>query len=429
MEVAMMNNNGRPLTRRQAVRVVIGLTILAWATQTLLKQWGFGQEIPTTADAQQVEPTAPDEKFVPGSPRYLQGATLEMRSEATVIGNEVKLKQVCRWSDQDKTIFEPIGDLVLLHLGAQQPFKAISIEELRGILRDAGINVAPINFAGPMSCTVSRSDVQYDEKDALQQWIDAKQNPQADADNSDQPQNPPATAPTLVAQAPTTSQSDSAIKTLRQSLIDDVATRLNLPMDSLQLDFKAQDEKVLNISSPLFRYQIDPIAVRTLGRVSWNVSIIGNDGSSKKVTILAEARAWQNQLLINKPLAMGQVIQAGDIAPHRALVNELPDDPLVTQEQVVGQQAARELKSGTVLTARLIDPVQLVKTGQFVTITLDQGTVKIRTVARALEGGSFGQTIRVKNEATKDVYQVVITGPQSATMNLAAPVASASLPE
>jgi flagella basal body P-ring formation protein FlgA len=211
--------------------------------------------------------------------------------------------------------------------------------------------------------------------------------------------------------------------------MEDVATRLNLPADSLQIDFKAQDEKVLNISSPLFRYQIDPISVRTLGNVSWNVAIIGNDGSSKKVTIAAEARAWQNQLLINKPLTAGQVIRPEDITKHRALVNMLPDDPLVTQDQVVGQQAGRELKSGTVLTARMIDPVQLVKTGQFVTITLDQGTVKIRTVARAMEAGSFGQTIRVKNEATNDVYQVVVTGPQAATMNLTAPVASAGPPD
>ncbi|HEY1628546.1 MAG TPA: flagellar basal body P-ring formation chaperone FlgA, partial [Tepidisphaeraceae bacterium] len=318
---------------------------------------------------------------------------------------------------------------------------AISIEELRGILRDAGINVAPINFAGPMSCTVSRSDVQYDEKDALQQWITAKQSPPADAtsDNlNNQTQNDPATsttsttattAPSAVAEAPSTSPSDaSPIKSLRQSLLEDVAMRLSLPTDSLQVNFKAQDERVLNISSPLFRYQIDPISVRTLGNVSWNVSIISNDGSSKKVAINAEARAWQNQLLINKPLAAGQVIRVSDLTPRRALVNELSDDPLVTSEQVVGQQAGRELKSGTVLTARMIDPVQLVKTGQFVTITLDQGTVKIRTVARALEGGSFGQTIRVKNESTNDIYQVVVTGPQAATMNLATPLATAAGP-
>jgi flagella basal body P-ring formation protein FlgA len=74
-----------------------------------------------------------------------------------------------------------------------------------------------------------------------------------------------------------------------------------------------------------------------------------------------------------------------------------------------------------VLTARMVDAVQLVKAGQFVTVTLTQGTVNIKTVAKALEGGTYGQTIRVKNEATKDVFQVILTGPQTATMNLGSP--------
>src|SRR5262245_14684211 len=120
MEVVMMNNGngGRPLSRRQTVRLMIALTILAWATQTLLKQWGFGAEIAATQDvsAQTIET---DEKFVPSNPAHGAGATLEVRTEATIIGGEVKLRQVCRWADADKTVFEPMGDLVLIRLGAR----------------------------------------------------------------------------------------------------------------------------------------------------------------------------------------------------------------------------------------------------------------------------------------------------------------------
>jgi flagella basal body P-ring formation protein FlgA len=94
-------------------------------------------------------------------------------------------------------------------------------------------------------------------------------------------------------------------------------------------------------------------------------------------------------------------------------------------DQTVGQQAARDLKPGTVMTGKMVDAAQLVKSGQYVTITLDQGTVKIRTVARAMENGAYGQTIRVKNEATREIYQVIMTGPQTATMNLSASIASA----
>jgi flagella basal body P-ring formation protein FlgA len=422
MEVAMMNN-GRPLTKKQTVRLMIGLTILAWATQTLFKQWGRGAEVPATTPSEQADASdEPAEKFVPGTQRYLSGATLEMRSDATVVGGDVTLKQVCRWADHDGAIFNPVGDLVLLRLGPSVPFKSISVEELRGILRDAGVNIAPINFAGATSCTVARSDVEYNQANALQQWIDAKQNPPAEQTDSTQTTT---TKPALAA-APTTSNSDeSPVKTLREALVADIATRLNLPAESLQVDFKAQDEKVLNLATPLFRYQIDPVRVKTLGNVSWNVSIIGNDGSSKKVPITAEARAWQTQIIAAKPLAFRQVIRAEDLIQRRALVEQISDDPLLTKDQIIGQQAAREIKPGMLFTGKTIDPLQLVKIGQFVTITLDQGTVKIKTVARALEGGSFGETIRVKSEATNDVFQVVLTGPQTGTMNLDSPVATA----
>ena len=52
----------------------------------------------------------------------------------------------------------------------------------------------------------------------------------------------------------------------------------------------------------------------------------------------------------------------------------------------------------------------LVKPGQLVTINLRKGTVELRSVARAMEEGSLGQTIRVRNENTRDVLDVTVTG-------------------
>ena len=84
------------------------------------------------------------------------------------------------------------------------------------------------------------------------------------------------------------------------------------------------------------------------------------------------------------------------------------------------------MATGTVLTAKTVQAVPLARAGQFITITLSRGGVRIKTVGRAMEEGSFGQTIKVKNEATKDVYQVVLTGPQEGTMGPADEVKAAS---
>jgi flagella basal body P-ring formation protein FlgA len=425
MEVAMMNNhNGRPLSRKLTVRLMIALTILAWATQTLLKQWGYGAPLNVAQAAPATEEPEPTEKFVPQNTRFIGGASVELRSDATVVGSEVKLRQICRWSDHDKPMLDPIGELVIARIAQGTPFKSITIQELRDTLRDAGVNIGAINFCGATHCTVNRSDVEYDEQTALQQWANARQASDALQSADAVLEIAAKTAPTTVASA----DAGSPVQTLRSQLIADLASRLNLAPDSLQIDFKQQDAKLLELSQPLFKFQIDPLRARSLGNVMWNVTIFSNDKVAKKVVISAEARAWQEQLVAARPLAFHQTIREADIAQRRALVDQLSDDPLLTKDQIIGQQASREMKPDMVFTSRTIDPTQLVKVGQYVTITLNQGTVRIKTVARAMESGSYGQTIRVKNETTKDVFQVVLTGPQTATMNLGTSVATVGTP-
>ena len=50
------------------------------------------------------------------------------------------------------------------------------------------------------------------------------------------------------------------------------------------------------------------------------------------------------------------------------------------------------------------------------TITLTEGTVEIREVGRAMESGVLGESIKVRNETTSDVYDVVVTGEQEARL-------------
>src|SRR5207248_4161090 len=123
-----------------------------------------------------------------------------------------------------------------------------------------------------------------------------------------------------------------ALRTLRDLLAADVAQRLNLAPETLQVDFKPLDEKVLNLSEPLFKFQIEPTRVRNLGNVEWDVTIITETGN-RKITIAAAARAWQNQEIRSKPLGYRQLIQEGDVVEKRVLVDALPDDALVTKTQ------------------------------------------------------------------------------------------------
>jgi flagella basal body P-ring formation protein FlgA len=485
----MYNGNGRPLGKKKQVQLMVALTILAWATQTLRHQWGFGAEVDVaTPDAPQIAPDSapadsapPDsappqrpfdvapttdhsqdaddaingkETFVPGEDRFANGATLELRSAATIVGGDIKLKQICRWTDQDTQVFAPIADFVIDHIKSGSPFRTIRIADLKSTLRDAGINLATIDIVGCSSCTVSRSDIAYDQQSALDQWIDSKKGsdnapatqPTADAQQSPRqnpqlnpPQNPWAdasaqgvtvsTTPAVAASAITASATqEKQYHTLRELLTLDLATRTSLPADQLEMNFRAEDEKVLKLSEPSFRFQIDPLRARNLGDVAWNVTILAA-GESHRVTIKAEGRAWQQQMVLTRPIDSREVIQPGDFVQRRTLVDSLPNEPLLSSDQLVNEQAAESLKPGTVMTSRMVDAVPLAKPGQLVTVSISTGGVKIKTVATAMEAGGYGQTIRVRNETTRDVFDVTLTGPQEATLSAAdstrSPVAAA----
>jgi flagella basal body P-ring formation protein FlgA len=390
-------NNPR-LTKKKQVQILVALTILAWATQTLLRQWGFGQEVTPAVDPRADMPGA-SEQFVPSAANSTPAGTLELRQDASVAGADVSLKQVCRWSDADASVFTPIADLTVYRLPTGVGYQSVSVEQIRQTLHDAGVNIAMINFAGATSCNITRADGQTSNQQTVEQWLDSQQ---------------PQTAKVVPASL-TEVKPDPNYHVLRDLLAADLSQRLNIPVDTLQISFSAQDEKVLSLAEPVFKFDIRPSRARTLGSVNWEVTII-TDSASKKVTLQATARAWQDQVIVARALTMHEVLQAGDFTTRRVLVDSLPERPMLRLEQCVGQEAAEDLQPGTIMTGRLVNPIPLVKPGQLVTVNLRRGTVELRAVARAMETGSLGQTIKVRNENTRDVLDVTVTGPQEARL-------------
>jgi flagella basal body P-ring formation protein FlgA len=428
-----MQHNQQLNAVRKSIRLIVVLTILAWAAQSMLDHWGYGADSRADTAKEAAQSQAP-EKFVSGASGFPAGATLELRGEATIVGGDVKLKQICRWADADKSAFEPIADLVISRMGASVPFRAIGLAELKSTLHDAGVNLAVIRFAGTTSCTVNRGDVAVDERASLQEWVNA----QRGGVGASQPDaSKPTTVPSKTAAGTASlgsAQPAAAVQiaklqiekpepktnhTLRDLLVSDLAERLSLEPTSLQMKFNPIDERLLNLAEPQFRFNVDGQRAPGLGTVSWDVTIV-TDSGNQKTTINANARAWQDQLVVIKPMAYHQTIRSEDLADHRMLIEHLSGDPAIKRDQAVGQMAGRELQAGTILTPRMVEAAPLVKTGQLVTVTVEQGHVQITSAARAMEGGSYGQVIKVKNEATNNIFEVTITGAQAAKLSPAA---------
>lgn len=325
-------------------------------------------------------------------PAERNAAQVSLRPEVSVAGDEIRFRQVARWSDVDKTQLDPIGDLVVARFGQGKGFRGLDLAELKATLTDAGVGLGSINFVGATACRIERSDAKFAPGVALDQYTAAVTN----------------TPATTQAQTP-----DAAgVRTLRRVLAEDLAGRLHLDAEDLQLTFKPEDEAVLRRAEPHDSFDVRPQRAGDLGDVSWVVSVSGE----KRIFLAASARAWRKQVVANQAIAARQPIAAGDVTERRTLVDRLGPDALLATDKVVGQAAARDIKAGAVFTTQMVNAVQLVKSGQDVMVDTASGAVRLRIAARALSDGTMGQTVLLRNEQTRQQFHAVVTGPRTVSL-------------
>jgi flagella basal body P-ring formation protein FlgA len=226
---------------------------------------------------------------------------------------------------------------------------------------------------------------------------------------------------------PETSDPNSEIppRTLRELLLADLVDRLHLPAEAFVVKFSASDEKLVSLSEPLFRFEVQCRNPRGIGDVTWDVNVI-TDGGKQKAAVSATVGIWQVQLVAARPVGYQQVFTDADVIEKRIVVDQIREGSPLGKEQVVGQQANQGIGAGTVISSRMVEPLQVVRTGQLVTVTVEYGSVQIKWVGEARESGAVGQTIRVKKvkDGSRDEFNVTLTGPQEGKLAVGVKVAA-----
>ncbi len=423
---------------RKLLVCLAAMIVLLLLTQVRAEQRSPDSAEPELQGRLQTTTTKTLERFVPDAgPR---AESIEICAEAVVPSGQIRLRQIARWPEDANETFAPIAELIVYRMQEGRAFENVSLDQIRAFLADAGVNMARLNIGGAATCTVSRSDIKYDEGQALRDWVrdnaQTANGPQTDVLVAAVESQRAALRSTDTLSAPLRREDQSLVqspaagnglveaRSLRTRLTYDVATRLKLDPNDLQVEFQAEDRQILDLAEPLVQFDIQPMRAGDLGVNSWLVSLNAG-GTTRKVQIRAGVRAWQTQVAVARPMAAKQLITELDVQSKRILADKLSGDPLVSMSQVVGQQAARDLRVGMVLTGRMIDPVQLARAGQPITVIMRRGALEVRTVATAMGSGTYGQEIKVRNEATRQVLEAKLAGPQLAIVgDNGTPVAS-----
>ena len=410
------------LTDRNLRNAVLAALVLAWATQALVSQLARGAEPPPVATGKTAETAV---------------VTVAMKDAARVGGGAVTLGDVCRLS-ADAALppapdGRPLTDLVVAYRDpatSDAPAATVGVEQVIRLLADNGVGPARVRFQGPIRCDVTFADPAaanaspaQSQDDALLSWAGEAVAPKP-APAPQKPAEPAPAAPVPPADAfavsaspasdggvqwPTNDWSQNGPTPLSELLRRDLADRLKLPEENVELRFRDPNAAYLN-RGDIDLQQVRPTRASDLGPVAWTVTLPAGSFS-----ISADAAATVTRLTVAQPVGRGQVIRSGDVVAQPAVIRRLSERGL-TLAEAVGQEAARTLAVGDVLEGDSLAPRLLVRRGQYVSVTLHQNGLDLRTLARALDDGGYGQTVKVKNDTTGEILHAVITGPQTATL-------------
>ena len=147
-----------------------------------------------------------------------------------------------------------------------------------------------------------------------------------------------------------------------------------------------------------------------VGRVTIRVSC--NSAEAQwRLFVPANVDLFQQVVISSRPLGRHAVISAQDIALRERNVGQLSGGYLSQPEQVIGMRTRRPVPADSVINPNQLEQDETVKRGDRVVITAANSRVAVRMPGEALDSGSTGQQIRVRNTRSDRVVRARIIGP------------------
>ncbi|SMG18813.1 flagellar basal body P-ring formation chaperone FlgA [Dethiosulfovibrio salsuginis] len=145
------------------------------------------------------------------------------------------------------------------------------------------------------------------------------------------------------------------------------------------------------------------------GSPSVNLRFSTNQGEQ---TIPVRLRWLIPGVVAQKPIGRGDIVSPSDLAMMTVEYERnrsYYSDPAV----LIGMAATRDMAKGQPFTARTIDDVEIVRSGSRVRIIHRKGGLIVSTSGRAMESGSIGDVIKVRNNRTRSIVSGTVTGPDT----------------
>jgi len=133
-----------------------------------------------------------------------------------------------------------------------------------------------------------------------------------------------------------------------------------------------------------------------------------------RASLAGAPRANVEVLAYARSMMAGEIVQPQDLIYLK--MAGAPMDAPRDADAVIGLAAKRPLREGAAVQSRDVAAAQVIKTGDMITITYDDGGISLSLQGKAMAAAATGDVFAVQNTLSKKIIQAVATGPGSAAV-------------
>lgn len=141
---------------------------------------------------------------------------------------------------------------------------------------------------------------------------------------------------------------------------------------------------------------------------------LDNGGTAANRAAPTAARANVEVLAYARSLAAGEIVQPEDLVYVK--MAGAPLDAPRDADAVIGMATKRPLREGAAVQTRDVGAAQVIKSGDLITITYEDGGITLSLQGKAMAAAATGDVFAVQNPLSKKIIQAVATGPGAAAV-------------
>ncbi|QDT47486.1 flagellar basal body P-ring biosynthesis protein FlgA [Symmachiella dynata] len=288
-------------------------------------------------------------------------ALIHLRSQCTASSTVVQLGDIAEIRDADPATAQRLANVTFQPAPGSGRKTRVRVEDVKSRLQALGENLATVQFSGASIVQVHGP-----------QPVRSEAEPQVSNHQL--------------------SQAERRVTGAIQQHLDEQATGAQITALMLPRDATTLSDL---LSTNVAYWEISGGQAPWTGRQTIQIHASSPDGG-QVFEVVVELSPKPRALVLRHPVSQGHVLGLQDLA--WLPVAELPRQQAVLTDPraLVGQQAVRALPEGRPLTERDIKRLPLIKRGDTVTVYSRFGAVSIKTVARAVQEGAYGDQIPLR---------------------------------